>query len=264
MVIIHLGFTDILNYLLDKDVDFGAKDGDQCTPLHIAALQGHVGFLQRAFEALRNSEALFSSQNIAEKAQKLVGDAAIIAALKSPDEDGNILIHYAKNIQVLNFLLSTAMNLKCGNLVRFKRRDGDTPLHYACEKGGLTNVCITCNKDCEHENALSICSACTRASCEHDEMKYCMECITELDRKEKKCEHKKIKLPLMVKSLLYHGADVNAINKSRETPIMFAAKHNYIEIIEVLLSHGGNVNEKDDDNYTALLVAARLIKIAFI
>ena len=64
----------------------------------------------------------------------------------------------------------------------------------------------------------------------------------------------------MADSLICHGADVNAKNKALETPIMFAAKHNYVEIIQLLLKHGANVNAKDDDNYTALLVAG-FIKI---
>ena len=190
------------------------------------------------------------------KGEKLVGDKAIVAALKAPDEDGNILIHYAKNIRVLNFLLSKAKELKCGNLVRFRRRDGDTPLHYACEKGVLRTFCTVCNAECAHANPLRICSLCTHTNCEHDAVKYCMQCISDGEKKRKICHHEKQKIPLMVKSLIYHGADVNAKNKALETPIMFAAKHNYTEIIELLLNHGANVDQKDDDNYTALLVAA--------
>ena len=59
----------------------------------------------------------------------------------------------------------------------------------------------------------------------------------------------------MAKCLIQHGADVNAKNKSLETPIMMAAKHNYVEIIDLLLKNAADVNRKDNDNYTALLVA---------
>jgi hypothetical protein len=60
--------------------------------------------------------------------------------------------------------------------------------------------------------------------------------------------------PKVVRVLLDRGANPN-INFRNETPLMGAADKNDVEIIRLLLSHGANIEERNDDSVTALVVA---------
>ena len=61
----------------------------------------------------------------------------------------------------------------------------------------------------------------------------------------------------MVKVLLENGADVNAKGKSGETPLHVAAEEDASATAAVLLENGAEVNAKDNDGKTPLRVAAR-------
>ena len=46
----------------------------------------------------------------------------------------------------------------------------------------------------------------------------------------------------MISLLIEFGADVNASNASGVTPIMFAARQGHLEIVRLLIQHGGIIN----------------------
>lgn len=61
----------------------------------------------------------------------------------------------------------------------------------------------------------------------------------------------------VVKSMIEFGEDVNQKSKGL-TPLMFAARHNKTEIVNLLLKNGAKLNTKSDrDNITALDIAKR-------
>ena len=61
-----------------------------------------------------------------------------------------------------------------------------------------------------------------------------------------------------INDLMKEGADVNALNKHGETPLMAATFHENIPIMEMLIDYGGDVNARIDINSeTALNYAAR-------
>lgn len=60
-----------------------------------------------------------------------------------------------------------------------------------------------------------------------------------------------------VKRLLNNGVDVNA--KSRGMmPIHYAAKHNRVDLIRVLITAGSKIHEYSDQGYTALRLAQKV------
>jgi len=61
----------------------------------------------------------------------------------------------------------------------------------------------------------------------------------------------------VVKSMIEIGEDVNKKSKGL-TPLMFAARHNRVDIVNLLLAKGAELNTKSDrDNITALKIAER-------
>ena len=61
--------------------------------------------------------------------------------------------------------------------------------------------------------------------------------------------------PDMVKFLLDKGANPNAFDNTRDTPLMLAAKSGQIDIVRLLLARGANPTLKDRNNRTALMHA---------
>ncbi|EAY23379.1 hypothetical protein TVAG_070420 [Trichomonas vaginalis G3] len=59
-------------------------------------------------------------------------------------------------------------------------------------------------------------------------------------------------IPSLLEYLLSHGANINKKDQIRRTALHFAAHYNYKEIAEVLISHGANINVRDRIGRTAL------------
>jgi len=60
----------------------------------------------------------------------------------------------------------------------------------------------------------------------------------------------------IVKYLVEHGANVNAIDWCNATPLQLAASNSNIHIVKYLVESGANVNYSDEFGYTPLLYAA--------
>jgi ankyrin repeat protein len=59
-----------------------------------------------------------------------------------------------------------------------------------------------------------------------------------------------------VKFLLDSGADVNIYNKkSKWTPLMYSIQRKHFNITELLLQRGADVNLRDIDNHSPLMLA---------
>ena len=59
-----------------------------------------------------------------------------------------------------------------------------------------------------------------------------------------------------VSALLATGSDVNAKNRDGETVLILAAKYGYTDVVKALLAKGAEVNAKSREGQTALLLAA--------
>jgi uncharacterized protein len=56
---------------------------------------------------------------------------------------------------------------------------------------------------------------------------------------------------------LTKGVDVNALNLSSTSALMYASEYGRTSAVQFLLKHGANPNQKDDGNRTALLAASK-------
>jgi ankyrin repeat protein len=57
--------------------------------------------------------------------------------------------------------------------------------------------------------------------------------------------------------LLAKGADINATDSDRSTPLYITASAGYLDLVELLLEHGANVNQTKRSNLTPLLAASK-------
>ncbi|EAY19380.1 hypothetical protein TVAG_100960 [Trichomonas vaginalis G3] len=64
-------------------------------------------------------------------------------------------------------------------------------------------------------------------------------------------------IPSFLEYFLSHGANINEKDENGETALHKSAWYNSKEAAEVLISHGANINEKDENGETALHNAAR-------
>ncbi|XP_039617335.1 ankyrin repeat, SAM and basic leucine zipper domain-containing protein 1 [Polypterus senegalus] len=64
------------------------------------------------------------------------------------------------------------------------------------------------------------------------------------------------KIVKCVELLLLRNADPNVSNNALMTPLMFASRDGYIQVITLLVSHGAELDSQDQRGYTALLYAA--------
>ena len=60
----------------------------------------------------------------------------------------------------------------------------------------------------------------------------------------------------MVKLLLQQGAEIEVKDQNSYTPLLLASYHNRIEIMEILLNHGANVHAKVTSFSNSLLYTA--------
>jgi len=54
-----------------------------------------------------------------------------------------------------------------------------------------------------------------------------------------------------VKNLILNGADINK-SSIRLTPLMYAARHNRVEIVKLLIKNGANLKKRSNKGFTAL------------
>ena len=73
---------------------------------------------------------------------------------------------------------------------------------------------------------------------------------------EEGCSIDSLSLSKIARLLLEHGADVNARNYRRSTPLHIAVEDGRVEVVQVLLEYGADVGAEDENGRTALQVVS--------
>lgn len=60
----------------------------------------------------------------------------------------------------------------------------------------------------------------------------------------------------IIELLIRHGADVNAQSSTGNTPLMYACAGGHVEAVKVLLAHGANVEDHNENGHTPLMESA--------
>ncbi|XP_034233693.1 ankyrin repeat domain-containing protein 7-like isoform X2 [Thrips palmi] len=136
--------------------------------------------------------------------------------------------------------------IKMGDLQKFKTlvnkknidaqlSDGWTVLHSVCAEGqeSFVEYVISCGAsvNCDFEYFTPLMAICSSPSINEDELVKCAEILIE------------------------HKADVDAMDKTKVTPLMHACHKNHEKLVQFLLEHHCDVNAMDNDGYSALHLA---------
>ncbi|MCR4623430.1 MAG: ankyrin repeat domain-containing protein [Alphaproteobacteria bacterium] len=233
---------DLVKRLLESGANVNASSGRGITALHLAVLQGYAEIAELLIEHGANVNA--SDDN---------GDTALLSVLKNKrilvillmHDLVKLLLKFDADVKASNDRGITALHLaaqegyaeiaelliKHGANVNAESEDGRTPLFFA-ENVKTAELLIEHGADIYWKNRNGDTAL-----------------LSVL-----KNERIQIEKYYLVKRLLKSGADVNASNRGI-TALHLAAQEGYVEIAELLIKYGANVNASDDNGNTALLFA---------
>lgn len=210
----------------------------------------------------------------------LLGAACLAADINAPEADGTTPLHWAvraDDLAKVNKLLASGADVKAAN------RYGVTPLFLACQNANPAMIerLLKAGADpnsvsTEGETALMTVARTGVV----EAAKVLLEHGAKVDAREEWHGQTALmwavdeKHPAMVKELIAHGADVNAVSninkwerqttaEPREkwlpmgglTPLLFAARQGCVECAKVLLEGGAKINTTDPDGISPVLLA---------
>ncbi|XP_076812155.1 uncharacterized protein LOC143459076 isoform X2 [Clavelina lepadiformis] len=200
-----------------RGISIEATDKQQMTPLHIAAVYGHV-----------------------DVAKILISSGANIVC---KDDDNGTPLQFAAaegNLEIVELILRQCekySHLNVLDMIDEKDNDGNTPLHLGVDNGHL-NITKHIIERClsyGHPSTLN----CRRNN---------RETPLHLASRHGHFE--------IVKILLEKGAKLNCRDEGLQTPLMVASQFNHHNVVKFLIECGANIELHDADNFTALLLAA--------
>ncbi|XP_064420069.1 85/88 kDa calcium-independent phospholipase A2 [Latimeria chalumnae] len=241
-IAVETGVRDCLrhNYILSCINSTESEHG--CTPLHLACRKDDINIVHDLIDCHVH--------------------------LDVTDNNGETAFHYAAAhnnahiIEVLGHASSTAVN----HLSHF----GETPLHVACRLGNadVTHSLLLCHARCDimGSHGYPI----------HTAMKFgqkdCVEAILEANPSQLHAEDRDYngtplhwaKHAAIARMLIDHGANVNSVSKTGETPLHIMVKRERFGCILVLLTHGADTNTQGENGNTPLHLAMKMDQIEVI
>ncbi|TVY45537.1 Ankyrin [Lachnellula subtilissima] len=252
------GNCTIIGLLLDKHANIESEDSDGRTPLMWAA---SLNRLEAVTLLISNGANLSVANNDKDSALSLAADrdykdvihAILDESLKTgkqqpiPHLESTIL--WASRIgdqQIVEKLLNLGTNIEAKDDI------GSTPLIEASKKGNLdvTKLLLKRGADIEQTNAESETPlSCASLEGSEDIVALLLENHVQIDVRT----HAKKDTKGLPKLLLDGGADPNAENDAKETPLYWACNHGSDDIVEVLLSKHASTNPTPANGSTPLL-----------
>ncbi|XP_055906458.1 putative ankyrin repeat protein RF_0381 [Eupeodes corollae] len=225
--------TEITKLLLTSGAKVNDPDGNNKrrkfldTPLHFAALNGHLEIVEMLLDKGANIHAknqygatplqasIFRNKlDVVELLLKRGG-----APLNEKKSNGITCLHRAVqkgSLRAVEMLLKYKVNVNA--VTRTYRRDGQTPLHFAAEKGNDRIVQLLLKNGADVEAKAKGLTPVYFAA---------------LNRKAK-----------VVKQLLEHGANVDAQDTMGKTILLLAVELGSLKMVEHILNHGPDLNNK--------------------
>ncbi|KAF7919271.1 hypothetical protein EAE99_008573 [Botrytis elliptica] len=265
-------FLKVVKLLLEKraNIDVGNDIGD--TPLSIAVRYGHIEIMTVLIQHGADINATNNKNETPIYIAAYAGNPEVVRALLSrsplPDlaigsDSGWTALHAAfDNLEITRMLLEkdATENLP-------KSNNNNTPLHLAASNNEYGVFCLLLETDWGKSLSTESLSAAFRFAAYGgalDIMKDLLRKdidINAVDEFDETALHfavysQRIEI---VQFLLQEGADVQKVSKMYGTPLLLAAQFNEgsAEIVNLLITHGSDVNTvRDGEYYTALQAAA--------
>lgn len=161
------------------------------------------------------------------------------ARLDDRDANGDTCLKYAvegKNESLVNLLLDAGLNINEASEFR------SNPLYIAVEKGSESMIQLLLDRGAVFTEYISDSSV--------------FKCVPFSSMLHYACLRG---LEDIVKQFLKQGANIQVRDQSDKTPLLIAAEMGNVNLIELLLSHGANINEKNSQllGHTALYLATK-------
>ncbi|MDA0976739.1 MAG: ankyrin repeat domain-containing protein [Proteobacteria bacterium] len=230
------GYSEVVQYLLDKNASTKVTDKNNWTPLMVASQNGNLDIIKHLLDKNADIEA-----------RNINGDTSLIIACCN------------NHLDVTQFLTSKGANIEA------KNKDGWTPLMWASRYGhlGVAQYLISKGADIEANDKISGTSLIIASDNGHLEVVQYL-----LDKNAStKVTDKNNWTPLMVasqngnldiiKHLLDKNADIEAASEDGGTSLIFACCNNHLDVTQFLTSKGANIEAKDKDGWTPLMWASR-------
>ncbi|XP_068108190.1 85/88 kDa calcium-independent phospholipase A2 isoform X2 [Hyperolius riggenbachi] len=207
-----------------------------CTPLHLACRKGDTDCVKELIEECQ------ARQDIA-------------------DSNGETVFHYAarQNNPGIIEVLCSSPSIGINHLSHSR----ETPLHVACRMGKAESALalLRCHARCDivGKDGYPLHTAMKHS------MKGCAEAILEFTATQAHAEDPRhgatplhwAKTAEMSQLLLQHGANVNALSRTSETPLHIMVKRDRFDCAMVLLTHGANPNARGENGNTPLHLAMK-------
>ncbi|KAJ3118007.1 hypothetical protein HDU96_004461 [Phlyctochytrium bullatum] len=234
-----LGHLDITHLLLDAGADVNCKErSDGRTPFMLAAFEGHLKVAQLLFESGAESESRdtdnatplhWAARNGHPDEVKFIVDKGADVNCKDSSECTPLMnAAWYGHLSAVQVLIEQGadLNARCAE----RTRQGWTCLLFAAECGDADGAKVDPRGN-ENETPLMVATYQAGAKQGHF---------------------------AAVQLLVEAGADVEATDKSGMTPFLYAAAGRQLEMVRFVLDNGANIENKDNQNNTALLRAAFL------
>ncbi|KAA6425893.1 MAG: hypothetical protein FRX49_04268 [Trebouxia sp. A1-2] len=254
--------------LLKYGADIASRDNNDRTPLHLAAYVGRIDAVtmlltKRADANVQDAKGWTplhdAIQHCGDK-EHIVDALLTRADVDAKSTVGMSLIHWAA---VVGHADSLELLLSHGATVSVKTGQGRSPLHFACEAGHADMVALLLSHGADvlerrpGSGMTLLHMVCQGAEWEEKVHPELLGLTILLTQWQVEVRQNMAAYPTIVNILVSHGADINARDRQGNTPLHYALKSSFTEAVKLLLDHGAGMDTRSHLGETVLSIAAK-------